>query len=104
MSGNIQNVYRFLKSQKDKPFDVLQFAGEYQPVMEIRVGVPEQIHLDYIDEEIGHSLCVHFKDLTVDFTEKEFDFHVEDGSDAFKKFVCLVYKRDFEVSTWIVPK
>ncbi|UAT29458.1 hypothetical protein K7T73_12695 [Bacillus badius] len=104
MSRTIQSVHRFLELQKDKSFDVLQFAGEHQPVMEIRAGVPEQIHLDYIDEEIGYSLCIHFKDLTVDFTEKEFDFHVEDGSDAFKKFACLVYKKDFEVSTWIVPK
>jgi hypothetical protein len=77
----IRIAYDLLKRAEHKVFNVDLYNGLDAPILSIREK-PEFIILDYIDEEEGHELNIHFKNSSIVATEKDFEFYIDKDRDC----------------------
>ncbi len=95
----ISEVYRLLKENEQKVFEVLLFIGEGEP-SSIYQGKPTAIFSDYIDEEIGNVLTIHFDDDSLEVTEQYFTFEsgVSTVNDVpYAPYIAITNKGDKDV-------
>jgi len=72
----IRIAYDLLKRAEHKVFNVDLYNGLDAPILSIQEK-PEFIILDYIDEEEGFELNIHFKNSCIIVTEKDFEFYID---------------------------
>jgi hypothetical protein len=77
----IRIAYDLLKRAEHKVFNVELYNGLDAPILSIREK-PEFIILDYIDEEEGYELNIHFKNSCIIVTEKDFEFYIDEDRDC----------------------
>lgn len=72
----IKIAYNLLKRAEHKVFNVDLYNGLDVPILSIHEK-PESIILDYVNEEEGHELNIHFKNSSIVVTEKDFEFYID---------------------------
>lgn len=69
----IKEVYELLNKYRGFKFEVTHHIGENEPISSYE-GTPTKLFCEYVDEEYGHALAVHFDNFTIECAENEFSF------------------------------